>query len=119
MEPDDETELGMHAMGVTLQPGDHVIYRSNGGGGFGSPLTRDPALVLADVESGWLTTDKAEDVYGVVIFTDDPAHHRIDASATAAKRVELSRQMIRHGYGFGEVHPSGEGISINTKTKVA
>jgi len=115
----EETELGMHAMGVTLLPGDHVIYRSNGGGGFGSPLTRDPALVLADVESGWLTLDKAKDVYGVVIVVDGPAQHRVDSQATVVKRAELSRRAVGRGYGFGEVHPSGESISVDTKAKVA
>ena len=57
--PDQEEELGMHAMGIRLQPGDHVIYRSNGGGGFGDPLERDPARVLADVEQGWISLNKA------------------------------------------------------------
>jgi len=109
----------MHAMGVTLQPGDHVIYRSNGGGGFGLPLTRDPALVLADVESGWLTADRAKDAYGVVIITDDPAQYRVDLSATATKRAELSRRTRTRGYGFGEVHPSGESVSVDTEANVA
>ncbi len=113
----EETELGMHAMGITLQPGDHVIYRSNGGGGFGSPLTRDPAMVMADIEAGWLTAEKAKNVYGVVIATDDPK--KIDFTATAARRAELARRAVRHGYDFGEVHPSGESVTIDVEALVA
>jgi N-methylhydantoinase B len=115
----EEVELGMHAMGITLQPGDHVIYRSNGGGGFGSPLTRDPAMVLADMEAGWLTAEKANDVYGVVVATDDKKQLRIDFPATAARRAEIARRAIRHGHDFGEVHPFGESINIEIRTKVA
>ena len=116
----EETELGMHAMGITLYPGDHVIYRSNGGGGFGSPLTRDPELVLADVESGWLTFEKAKEVYGVVIATDERhGKLRIDHNGTAATRASLARRPVRKGYDFGEVHPSGEKIDIETETMVA
>jgi N-methylhydantoinase B len=115
-----ETELGMHAMGITLYPGDHVIYRSNGGGGFGSPLTRDPEMVLADVGSGWLTLEKAKEVYGVVIAPDERhGKLRIDHNGTAAMRASLSRRPVRKGYDFGEVHPSGEKIDIETKTMVA
>ena len=117
----EETELGMHAMGITLKPDDHVIYRSNGGGGFGSALNRDPKLVLADLESGWITLDKARDVYGVVIILDNKqlGRFRIDAAATATKRLELSKATIKRGYGFGEVHPFGEIVNIEIEAKVA
>ena len=64
--PDKEEELGMHAMGIQLAPGDQLIYRSNGGGGFGDPRARAPEAVLADVEQGWITREKAAQVYGVV-----------------------------------------------------
>jgi N-methylhydantoinase B len=117
----EEIDLGMHAMGITLHPGDHVIYCSNGGGGFGSPLKRDPNLVLADVESGWLTLEKARDVYGVVIVAEDArlGRFRIDEAASVAKRRELLRAPMKRGYGFGEVHPLGEAVNVGLETKVA
>jgi N-methylhydantoinase B len=70
-DPSVEEDLGMYAMGITLQPGDHIIYQSNGGGGFGNPLERDPARVLADVEGGWISLAKAEKTYGVVVVVDE------------------------------------------------
>ena len=36
------------------------------GGGYGEPLERDPELVRADVAEGWIGTERARDVYGVV-----------------------------------------------------
>jgi hypothetical protein len=77
-------------------------------------------MVMADVESGWLTVDKAKDVYGVIFLKDDRrAGLRIDQQATAAKRAELSRCPVKRGYDFGEVHPFGESIKIEIQTKVA
>lgn len=107
----EEISLGMHAMGITLAPGDHVIYRSNGGGGFGWPLARDPALVLADVEQMWISRAKARGVYGVVVVKDPAgAGWRVDAEATSRLRSELGQRSIKRGYGFGEVHPLGEKV---------
>src|SRR5262249_47744011 len=91
-DPTKEEDLGMYAMGITLRPGDHVIYQSNGGGGFGNPLDRDPARVLADVEEGWIAPEKAENTYGVVIIVDDArlGRYRVDTNATVAKRMLLA-----------------------------
>jgi N-methylhydantoinase B len=50
---------------VVLQPGETIISRSTGSGGYGSPLTRDPAHVRADVLEGWVTRERAKRVYGV------------------------------------------------------
>jgi hypothetical protein len=44
---------------------------------------------------------------------------RIDLPATAARRAEIARRAIRHGHDFGEVHPFGESINIEIRTKVA
>jgi N-methylhydantoinase B len=38
-----------------------------GGGGFGDPLDRDPALVAADVRAGAVSEAQARDVYGVAL----------------------------------------------------
>jgi N-methylhydantoinase B len=119
--PEKEEVLGMHAMGIRLEPGDHVIYRSNGGGGFGDPLTRDPALVLADVENGWISRRKAEEIYGVVFVTEAAVAGRlkVDEKATAALRAKLRRVTRQRGYGPGEVHPLGETLKAAGSAKVA
>ena len=78
-----------------------------GGGGFGDPRARAPEAVLADVEQGWITREKAERVYGVVIAGGNGASdpYRIDEAATAARRADGERP--DEGYGPGQVHPLG------------
>jgi N-methylhydantoinase B len=59
-----------------------------GGGGYGDPLDRDPALVLRDVESGAVSPAAAEAIYGVV-GTD-----RVDEAATRARREAMRRERL-------------------------
>lgn len=77
-----ETEAPAHGM-VTLQPGEVIISKGCGGGGYESPFLRDPARVLHDVLEGRVSHHRARDVYGVVIVGDD-----FDEEATS----ELRRQ---------------------------
>ena len=53
-----------------VAPESQVLIRSGGGGGWGNPLERDPALVLRDVADGFISAASAHDDYGVAI---DPA----------------------------------------------
>lgn len=68
--------------GVGLCAGDRIIVRTPGGGGYGDPLTRDPALVARDVRRGYFTTEHARQQYGVALRPDGT----VDADATAALR---------------------------------
>lgn len=52
---------------VRLDPGDVLHIVSPGGGGRGDPFTRDPALVLRDVECGLISMQSARHEYGVAI----------------------------------------------------
>ncbi|MBI2371363.1 MAG: hydantoinase B/oxoprolinase family protein [Deltaproteobacteria bacterium] len=52
---------------LVLNPGDVVRIATPGGGGYGDPYTRDPALVLRDVERGRVTVEGARRDYGVAI----------------------------------------------------
>ena len=47
------------AQDITLQPGDWVRVRTPGGGGYGSPADRDPALIAEDVRLGRYTAEQA------------------------------------------------------------
>ena len=47
------------AQDITLAPGDRVRVRTPGGGGYGDPAKRDPALVAEDVRLGRYTADQA------------------------------------------------------------
>jgi N-methylhydantoinase B len=49
---------------VIVKPGDVIVSRSGGGGGFGDPKERSRALVARDVEYGYITAETARDIYG-------------------------------------------------------
>ncbi len=65
-----------------------TVYRleSPGGGGWGSPLRRDPEAVRRDVVNELVSPEAARDVYGVVL---EPGTLAIDDAATAERRREL------------------------------
>lgn len=50
-----------------LSPDKKVVLRLPGGGGFASPLERDPELVRQDVLNGYVSLQAARDEYGVVL----------------------------------------------------
>jgi N-methylhydantoinase B len=74
---------------LLLAPGDAFVMRTGGGGGWGDPFHRDPALVLRDVRVGLLTIEQAQDAYGVVIM-DDPL--AVDQAETARLRTTARPQ---------------------------
>ena len=62
---------------VKWRSGDVFRHVSAGGGGFGDALSRDPALVLADLLDEKISLGAARDLYGVVCDSG-----RVDATAT-------------------------------------
>ena len=72
--------------GFALRTGDIVREETAGGGGFGDPLTRDPALVVDDVRLEYLSTEQAAARYGVVLGADGT----VDTGATKEKREALA-----------------------------
>jgi N-methylhydantoinase B len=50
-----------------LRPGDVVRLETPGGGGLGNPRERDPERVLSDVRNGYVSIDRARELYGVAI----------------------------------------------------
>lgn len=66
-----------------FSPGTELTLRLPGGGGFFEPLTRDPALVAADVLDGYISLDAAERDYGVII---DRETLTVDEVATRGRR---------------------------------
>lgn len=69
-----------------VRPGEWIVGRTNGGGGYGDPLDRDPDRVLADVVEGWVSLEAARTVYGVVL-TDAACTPAIDMEATRKERA--------------------------------
>ena len=55
------------ATSIGMRKGDLLEVRSPGGGGFGDPSRRDPDRVRADVKEGYLTAERAAEVYGVTV----------------------------------------------------
>lgn len=74
-------------------PGDRVHIHTGSGGGFDSPLERDPELVALDVIHGHESQLHAENVYGVVV--DDLG--AVDQEATKRMRSQLRRRQIKSG----------------------
>ena len=77
-----------------LTPDDVLYYTLGMGGGYGSPLDRDPGAVLKDVENELVSVETALNVYGVVI---DPDSLVVDYQATE----EVRRQRLRENRGAG------------------
>ena len=50
-----------------LTDGESVISYTAGGGGYGPPMGREPEHVKRDVREGWITIEKAREIYGVAI----------------------------------------------------
>jgi N-methylhydantoinase B len=74
---------------MTMKKGDVFRHEVAGGGGWGDPLERDPALVLRDVRNDFVSGRAARDDYGVVLRGDPPA---VDDVATAALRERKRRE---------------------------
>jgi N-methylhydantoinase B len=83
--------LGAIFSGVPVKEEDEFDRPSSGGGGFGDPLERDPALVLEDVIDDYVSIERARKDYGVVLKAIDPENlqYEIDVEATERERVEI------------------------------
>ena len=71
---------------VKIKQGRRVRLETPGGGGWGSPLTRDPECVARDVRLGYVSADAARTAYGVVVSADGA----LDEAATRALRKETA-----------------------------
>ncbi len=65
---------------VEVKPGDMLVYRTAGGGGWKDPLDRAAELVESDEAKGLISADKAKNEYGVIVG---------DAAATEALRTKM------------------------------
>ena len=74
------------ASGVPLSQNDVVVACTAGGGGYGEPRKREPNLVAADVNDGFLSPEIARDLYGVAITSSGD----VDIKATEKLRAILA-----------------------------
>lgn len=79
--------------------GDWLSASSPGGGGYGDPLTRDPAAVERDLNLGYVSRRTAEEVYGCVVREvprrGGRVRYAVDADATDAHRHAVSGRSAR------------------------
>ena len=101
---DEETHFANgKALNQTLGAGDAYILRSGGGGGFGSPLTRDLDALQRDVLCGYISGHAAETLYGVAF---QPGSLTIDRAATQVRRAQMRAQGLPLDHPINEVDAS-------------
>lgn len=89
---DGTEETWRKVSNLPLKNGDVTSFQTGGGGGYGSPLEREPNLVLQDVLNGYVSLRSAEDDYGVVINTQEM---KVDSQAT--QRLRDQKKASRGG----------------------
>ncbi len=88
------------AAALPVAKSDILYLRSEGGGGYGDPLDREPRLVLDDVLLKVVSAEAARSTYGVVI---DERAGQIDARATDEQRIALREQRLGRKLEFRPV----------------
>ncbi|MBO0712228.1 MAG: hydantoinase B/oxoprolinase family protein, partial [Acetobacteraceae bacterium] len=69
---------------VRLTPGETIVVRTAAGGGYGPPTERELSRVARDVSEGWVTPQRAREVYGVVV--DQRGNIDLDATLASGRR---------------------------------
>jgi N-methylhydantoinase B len=75
---------------IELRENDIFFMRFGGGGGYGDPLERDPAFVQKDIQTGLVSSEAAEALYGVVLGKT----FALDLVATEKKRAAMRQERI-------------------------
>lgn len=107
-----------------LEPDDIVVMQSAGGGGFGDPLAREPALVERDCAWGYVSDEAAFSLYGVDGGSDEATAKRRHAIAEGRMTLDAVLSVARPGRRRALVAPrtaqslglsDGELIEIATR----
>jgi N-methylhydantoinase B len=88
-EPDPDGTYHLQTGPIPVPAGSVLRFVSNGAGGWGDPLDREPRHVLIDVRDEYVTIEGAARDYGVVVVGDpvcDPEGLAVDVDATARLR---------------------------------
>jgi N-methylhydantoinase B len=80
---DGSIEMREKATGYRVVKGEKVEFLSGGGGGYGSPIDRDPEKVESDVIDGYVSLESARNDYCVAI---DPTAMKLNREETAQMR---------------------------------
>ncbi|RVT93620.1 hydantoinase B/oxoprolinase family protein [Sphingomonas crocodyli] len=101
-----QTIVGNKLENMAVEAGDMLHFITWGGGGWGDPLQRDPALVAKEVAQGLVTVEGAR-AYGVVIVdgaVDDAATTKLRADMTSPDPLPL----FDHGGSIEELRATCE-----------
>lgn len=77
---------------MDMKHGDILTDCAGGSGGWGDPQERDPKMVIADLNAGWVSEKLANTCYGVVakkVTKGVNTVYELDAGATAKRREEI------------------------------
>ena len=93
-----QTVVGNKLDNLVVEAGDVLHFITWGGGGWGNPLERDPALVAKEIRQGLVTSHGAR-AYGVVADSEGV----LDVAATQALRAEMGKERSNSGaiFNFG------------------
>ena len=75
---------------IVLGRGDVFVATSGGGAGLGDPLLREPAKVVQDIVSGYVTAEHARQIYGVSLTSENV----LDEDTTAKRREQIRHDRI-------------------------
>ena len=98
IDPGGPNERGVDALADAepVRAGEVIRIRTTGGGGWGDPLERDPALVVRDVQWRKVSPESAFADYGVVLTgsvdQDDLGYDDLGYDAAATSRERASRE---------------------------
>ena len=73
---------------LELMPGEVLRIGTQGGGGFGDPLSRPAEFVAEDLGNGFISPETARNAYGVVTQGDG----KVDAARTRALRAKTAEE---------------------------
>ncbi|HEY4171348.1 MAG TPA: hydantoinase B/oxoprolinase family protein, partial [Reyranella sp.] len=90
---------------LKVKPGDRVVFKTAGSGGWGDPLERDAEAVARDVRYGLVSREQAEEAYGVMLS----AENTVEVAATATRRAAAKEQRGEPApFDFGYTPPVRE-----------
>ncbi len=88
---------------------------AGGGGGWGDPLERDPAMVAQDVAAELLSPERARSIYGVVVTNGE-----VEAAETQALRARMAAQRAAPpAFDFGPGRAAWEATYSTAAERIA
>ncbi|MFA6574382.1 MAG: hydantoinase B/oxoprolinase family protein [Nocardioides sp.] len=116
-----EREVDALADAEPVRAGELIRIRTTGGGGWGDPLARDPALVVRDVRWHKVSPAAALTSYGVVLTGegDDLGYDEAATAAERAARPAASEAFFDRGPGYARLAGGAAYASVDVLTQPA